>query len=151
LGSITLENETVEGIERQQTLIEDSRWGDLRKQTTFRRVWVDVIEMLEVRWIFEITECRDAVTLGAFRCLANPSEYRGKRRNADGERVTPSKPTRPMRFPCVHELLPHATIPVPQQENHRVLVGWAQVARCLLSSYKFAALVTHDDLNKSKR
>jgi hypothetical protein len=67
LCGIALENEAVEGVERQETLIEDSRRRNLGKHTPFGRVRINVVEMLEVRGIFKVAERRDAVTFAAVR------------------------------------------------------------------------------------
>ena len=82
--------------------LKNSRRRDLRENAALGGVRVDIIEMPEAGLVFEIAECRDAVTLGAFRCLADRGESRAERRSTDGERVAPGEVTRRCSF--VHEL-----------------------------------------------
>src|SRR5262249_46402113 len=90
LGSIALQNKAIEGVEREYALIENSGGRNLRKHAAFRRFRIDILELVEVSWILEITKSRDAVTLGSFSCLGNRHENRGKRRGTNGETIAPS-------------------------------------------------------------
>jgi hypothetical protein len=57
LGGIALEYESVQGIECEGILVEDHRRRHMRKQATLRRICTDIIELPEVRRIFEIAKC----------------------------------------------------------------------------------------------
>src|SRR5437773_2460389 len=56
LRAIALEDETVERIEGEKVLIEGPSCADMGEHATFRGVWINVIEMLEVRRIFKVAE-----------------------------------------------------------------------------------------------
>jgi hypothetical protein len=53
-------------IEGEKVLIEGPSCADMGEHATFRGVWIDVIEMLEVRRIFKVAESRYAVALRLF-------------------------------------------------------------------------------------
>src|SRR5215831_11437104 len=56
LGGITLENKAIEGVEREYALIENPDGRNLRKHAAFRRFRIDILELVEVSWILEITK-----------------------------------------------------------------------------------------------
>src|SRR4051812_23538954 len=56
LGGIALENEAVEGIECDQVLIEYPTRSNVREHAALGSVRIDVIELLEIRSIFEIAK-----------------------------------------------------------------------------------------------
>src|SRR5204863_9733827 len=56
LRGVALENVAVERIERHERLIELPRGTDLREQSALRRVRLDIVEMPEVRRIFQVAE-----------------------------------------------------------------------------------------------
>ena len=56
LGGISFEDETVERVECKHVLIEEPCRRNMRKYSALLRIWIDIIEILEVRGIFEIAE-----------------------------------------------------------------------------------------------
>jgi hypothetical protein len=54
LGGIALKDKAVEGIEGERVLIENSRRRNMREHSALRGVRIDIIELLEVRRIFEV-------------------------------------------------------------------------------------------------
>ena len=87
LRAIALEDEAVERIEGEKVLIEGAARPDMRKRAALGRIRVHVLEMLEVRRIFEVTERRHAVPLGAFPRQRGPRHRRCKRASGDDERL----------------------------------------------------------------
>src|ERR1700676_4709923 len=75
LGGISLENEGIERIESEKVLVELAQRRDLREYTAFGGVRIDVVEMLEVGRIFEVTEGRHAVTLGFLLGARRPKHW----------------------------------------------------------------------------
>src|SRR5215472_11073905 len=80
LRGVALEDKGIERIECNEVLVELSRRPELREGTALRRVRIDVIEMLEVRGIFEVAEGRHAVALGLLLCLCR----RGQDQRGEG-------------------------------------------------------------------
>src|SRR3981189_3321106 len=73
LGGIALQNEAVQRIERQTVLIENQIRPDIRERAALRRVWVHIIELLEVTGVFEVPERREPMTFrGLFRTPTLP-------------------------------------------------------------------------------
>ena len=66
LCRVTLENEGVERIEREEVLVVEAIGADLRERAAFGCVRVHIAKMREVRRIGEIAECGEAV---GFDCL----------------------------------------------------------------------------------
>src|SRR5205823_1745731 len=66
--------------------------ADLREEPAFRRLRIDVVEMREVRRIFQVTERRDAVALGLFGGLRRAGKSRGAcKRAGGGEQRIPAR------------------------------------------------------------
>src|ERR1700716_3296484 len=86
LGGVALQNEAVQRIERQTVLIENQIRADIRERAALRRVRVDIIELLEVRGVFEGSERREPMTLrGLLR--TRPLRYQGgQRRHPEDQR-----------------------------------------------------------------
>ena len=92
LRAVALEDEAVERIESVEVLVERPARPDMGEHAALRRIRVDVIEMLEVRGIFEIAECRHAVAFGSelgLRALrqGRPRDDRCDCAGAENERV----------------------------------------------------------------
>ena len=86
LRAIALEDEAVERIEGEKVLIEGPSCPDMGEHAALRGVWTDVIEVLEVGWIFEISEGRHAVALGVITCFGILCEGRCDRTRCEEER-----------------------------------------------------------------
>src|SRR4029450_2589611 len=86
LRAVALEDKDVERVEGEKVLIEDAVRADMGEHAALWRVRVDIVEMLEASWIFEVAEGRHAVTLGALACQRRPSNRRCKRRRTKEER-----------------------------------------------------------------
>jgi hypothetical protein len=86
LRAIAPEDEAVERIEGEEVLIEGPSRSDMGEHAAFRSVWIDVIKMLEIRRIFEITEGRYSVALGVLSCLHILGEGRCERTRTEEER-----------------------------------------------------------------
>ena len=78
--AVALEDEDVEGVEGEEVLVELPRRPELREQAAFRRVGIDVIEMLETGGIFEIAEDRHAVAFGFIRSRCRRERARAAER-----------------------------------------------------------------------
>src|SRR5262249_37781125 len=71
LRAVAPEDEDVKRIEREKVLIEGPGGSDLGERAALGRIGVDVVEMLKVGRIFEISESRRAVALGVMACNQN--------------------------------------------------------------------------------
>jgi hypothetical protein len=87
LRAVALENEAVKGIEREEVLIEGPGRTDMGEYAAFRRIRIDVVEMLEIRRVFEVAEGRHAVALGAFLRIGRPHHHRCERARSKKERI----------------------------------------------------------------
>jgi hypothetical protein len=86
LRAIAPEDETVERIEGEKVLIEGPSCPDMGEHAAFRGVWIDIVEMLEVGWIFEISEGRQAVALEVLRRFNILCERRCERSRSQEKR-----------------------------------------------------------------
>src|SRR4029453_14033307 len=86
-----LQNKTIERVERRSPAA-----GELAEGAAFGRAGIDVFQMAEIRRIVQVTEGRQAVSLGlaaALRCAPwNGSGGNGA--NAENQNVAPRKSTR---------------------------------------------------------
>src|SRR5207247_11224732 len=89
LRAVAPEDEDVERIECEKVLIEGPGGSDLGERAALGRIGVDVVEMLEVGRMFEISERRYAVALRVLRCFHIPSDRRCERSRAKEERFAP--------------------------------------------------------------
>src|SRR5262252_2302557 len=81
LRTIALKDEAVERIEGEKVLIEGPGCPDVGEHAALRGAWIDVIEMFEVGWIFEIAEGRNPMALGVMACfdILYEGRYEGSR------------------------------------------------------------------------
>jgi hypothetical protein len=87
LGGVALQNEAVQRIESQTVLIENQVRTDIRERPAFRRIRVDIIELLEVGRIFEVPERRDAMTFRRLLRTRTLRQHGGQRRHAEDQRL----------------------------------------------------------------
>ncbi len=87
LGAIAPEDETVERIEGEKILVVGAGRSDMGEHAALRRIGLDIVEMLEVRRIFEIAEGRHAMALGAFVRPRGHDRHRCQRARAQQERI----------------------------------------------------------------
>src|SRR5712691_2613575 len=74
LRAVALQDEAVERIEREDILIENNARPDMREHPALRSVRIDVVEVLEVRRVFEIPERRYALPPGGLRRIGTLRE-----------------------------------------------------------------------------
>src|SRR5262249_5682274 len=69
LGGIAFQDVAVERVEGEKVLIELAVHADLRKSTAFRRIGIDIVEMMEPGQVFQVAKSRHAM---AFARLGRP-------------------------------------------------------------------------------
>ena len=84
LRAVALEDEGVERVEGQEILVELPRRSHLGEGSALRRVRIDIVEMAEVRRVFQVAERRHAVAFGVLVSrMRKAAEFgSGKRRQA---------------------------------------------------------------------
>ena len=84
LRAVALEDVAVERIERLESLVVLPVGTDLRKRAALGGVRIDVVEMREIRRIFEIAERRESVGLGIAAGFGGRDRARQAERKAAG-------------------------------------------------------------------
>ena len=97
LRGVALEDVAVERIEGEEVLVELPAWPDLRKHSALRGVRIDVVEMAEVRRIFEIAESGNAVDFDGRRsaCAAEKAGVRDRGGATRQQKLAPATRLRP--------------------------------------------------------
>src|SRR5262249_45536086 len=92
LRGVTLEDVAIERVEGEKILIELTVRPDLGKHAALRCIWIDIVEMAEVRRGFEIAEGRDPMGFIFIVSTYRHNEAETHRRNRQGAGRKPQHP-----------------------------------------------------------
>ena len=100
LRALALQDIGVERVEGKERLVERALRGNEREHSPFRRVDIDIVEMMKIGRIFQIAEHRDAVNIGAG--IGRPGrrqQRRAQRADTETEHMPAGEPRPALKAP----------------------------------------------------